>query len=112
MVGRRLAMGSAIMAVVAGAAGCNLGALSKRELVVDFSPSATTAQRAAVLHACGHITPEAKPEPFSTAGPVANQVSNVRFRIDHADDREIAHLETCLGRQPGVRGDHIPDLMN
>jgi hypothetical protein len=112
MVGRRLALSVSALLIALMASGCNWGSLSKRELVVDFSPSATTAQRAAVLQACGRVSPEAKPEPFSTAGPVANQVSNVRFRIDHANDHDIAQLETCLGRQPGVRGDHIPDLTN
>jgi hypothetical protein len=111
-MGRRLTLLAPVLLVAVAASGCNWGSLSKRELVVDFAPSATTAQRAAVLQACGHVSPEAKPEPFTTAGPAANQVSNVRFRIDHANDRDIAHLETCLGRQPGVRGDHIPDLMN
>ncbi len=108
MVGPRLALLVPVLAVAVSA--CNASALTKRELVVYFASSATNAQREAALQACGHISPEAKPEPFSTKGPVANQVGDVRFRIDHADDRDIAHLETCLHNQPGVVGDKIPDL--
>jgi hypothetical protein len=112
MIGRRLALLAAAVPVLAAVSGCNVEGLTKRELVVDFLPSATDAQRAAVLEACGHVTPDASPEPFQTTGPAANRVGNVRFRIDHANDREIARLETCLSQQPGVRGDHIPDVIN
>lgn len=100
------------LAVVACLAGCNTDALTKRELVVHFDPSATSAQHQSALDACAHATPEATPEPFSTTGPISNQINNVRFRIDHADDRDIAHLETCLNNQPGVIGVDIPDLTN
>jgi hypothetical protein len=34
----------------------------------------------------------------------------VRFRIDHADDKDIALLTECLSRQPGVVGVDTPDL--
>src|SRR5579862_2851244 len=102
MVGRRLGLSVAALAGAVAVSGCNASALSKRELVVYFSPSATTAQHKAALDACSHVTPEASPEPFVTTGPAADQVGDVRFRIDHADDRDIAHLETCLQAQPGV----------
>ena len=91
-------------------AGCNTSALTKRELVVYFRADATNAQRLAALHACGDVSPEASPEPFSTSGPVSNQVGSVRFRIDHADDKDIATVENCLDRQPGVTGVDQPDL--
>ncbi|HVV75956.1 MAG TPA: hypothetical protein VHC43_07955 [Mycobacteriales bacterium] len=110
MLGRRLALSAAALAGVVAVSGCNASALSKRELVVYFSPSATTAQHHAALIACSHVSSEAKPEPFVTTGPAADQVGDVRFRIDHASDRDIAHLETCLTKQPGVQGDQIPDL--
>ncbi|MGN6474580.1 MAG: hypothetical protein ACTHK4_13165, partial [Mycobacteriales bacterium] len=90
--------------------GCNASALTKRELVFYFDSSASTAQHRAALDACAHVTPEATPEPFSTSGPVANQVGNVRFRIDHADDKAIAQIEECMDRQAGVKGVDIPDL--
>ena len=107
---RRLALLVPALAVAASA--CNTDALSKRELVVHFDPTATSAQHRAALDGCAHVTPHASPEPFSTTGPVSNQINNVRFRIDHADDRDLAHLETCLSKQPGVVGDDIPDLTN
>jgi hypothetical protein len=91
-------------------AGCNASALTKRELVVYFTPDATQSQHLAALDACAHVTPEATPEPFSTTGPAADTVGNVRFRIDHADDKALAELETCLSKQPGVQGADIPDL--
>jgi hypothetical protein len=101
---------AAVLAVAATVAGCNTSALSKRELVVHFDGSATTAQHRAALDACAHVSPETSPEPFSTSGPVSNQVGDVRFRIDHANDKAIATLETCLYHQPGVDGVNQPDL--
>lgn len=112
MLGRRLGLIAAVSVVVVSVAGCNAGALSRRELVVHFNPAATSAQHKAALDACSHVTPEASPEPFSTTGPVSNQINNVRFRIDHANDRDIALLTTCLSKQPGVVGEDIPDLSN
>jgi hypothetical protein len=112
MLGRRLALLSSALVVAVAVTGCNASALSRRELVVHFDPAATSAQHRSALDACAHATTEATPEPFSTTGPVSNQINNVRFRIDHADDRDIAHLETCLGQQPGVVGVDIPDLAN
>lgn len=112
MVVGRLGIGCVAVAVAAVMTGCNASALTKRELVVHFDPAATSAQHHAALEACSHVTPEASPEPFSTTGPVATQVNNVRFRIDHANDKDIAMLEACLAKQPGVVGDDIPDLTN
>ena len=112
MVVRRPALLASALVLGIAVAGCNAGALSRRELVVHFDPSATSAQHRAALDACAHVTPEATPEPFSTTGPVSNQINNVRYRIDHADDRDIALLTTCLSKQPGVVGEDIPDLTN
>jgi hypothetical protein len=110
MQARRLAPLACVVACLVTAAACNASALSKRELVVHFAASATQAQHRAALVACSHATPDATPEPFSTSGPAANQVGDVRFRIDHADDKAIATVESCLAKQPGVRGFDIPDL--
>ncbi|HWC36717.1 MAG TPA: hypothetical protein VG650_18055 [Mycobacteriales bacterium] len=109
-MGARFALPAAVLAVAAAVAGCNASALTKRELVVHFADTATQATHRAALDACAHATPEATPEPFTTSGPVSNQVGDVRFRIDHADDKAIATLETCLAKQPGVEGVDIPDL--
>jgi hypothetical protein len=110
MAVRRLALVAVACATAAALSGCNASSLTKQELVVHFVDNATVAERAAALHACAHATPEATPEPFVTTGPVSNQVSDVRFRTDHADDRAIAILEGCLAKQPGVEGFEVPDL--
>jgi hypothetical protein len=107
---RRLALPVPLLAVAIAAAGCNANALSKRELVFYFNSNASMAERQAALRACGHVSSEAKPEPFSTTGPAANLVGNVRFRIDHADDKAIAQVTECMTRQPGVKGVDTPDL--
>jgi hypothetical protein len=110
MVVRRLA----VMALAVGLAllltGCNDSALTKRELVFYFTPSSTAAEQLSALHACEHVTPEATPEVFSTAGANADLVGDVRFRIDHADDKQIAEVENCMNKQPGIAGVDIPDL--
>ena len=94
-------------ATVAGAvsvAGCNA---TRRELTVVFTPGATDAQRLQALRACTGASPKTSPEPVPTpSGHRGIQRSGplVRFRIDAADDRDIARLEACLGQQPGVQG--------
>lgn len=112
MIVRRLAAVPLTAGVVLALAGCNTDALTKRELVVAFHQDATQDEHLAALEACAHVTPKATPEPFSTSGPLADTVGNVRFRIDHADDKSIATLESCLEKQPGVAGFDIPDLSN
>jgi hypothetical protein len=92
--------------------GCNTSSLTKQEMVVHFQPGATEAEHAAVLAACGHVTPETIPEPLVTSDLVSNNVSNVRFRTDHADDHDLALLTECINKQPGVQGVETPDLSN
>jgi hypothetical protein len=50
------------------------------------------------------------PEPVTRDKLVSDQVSDVRFRTDHASDKDIAELEACLDRQPDVAGFETPDL--
>lgn len=107
---RRTAPVLALAAVGLAASACNTAALTKQELVVDFTQNATTAQRLAALHACAHVTPETVPEPVTRDKLVSDQVSDVRFRTDHASDKDIAELEACLDRQPDVAGFETPDL--
>lgn len=110
MVGRRLGLSAAVLAGALAVAGCNASALTKREVVVHFYDNASQAEHHAALKACGHVSPDASPEPFTTSGPVSNQVGDVRFRVDHADDKTLSELYTCLAKQPGVQGVDIPDL--
>jgi hypothetical protein len=93
--------------------GCNSSALTKQELVVYFKAGAPASDHQAALKACSHASPKAVPEPIPTGPSLpADTVGNVRFRIDHADDRDIALLTECLNRQPGVSGVDVPDLTN
>ena len=92
--------------VVAGlpATGCT-GA--KRELTVVFAAGTTADQRAAASRACATAAPHASPEPIPTPSGtrgIERSGSLVRFRIDVASDRDIARLEDCLQKQPGVKG--------
>lgn len=108
--GRRTAAGLALAACVLGAGGCNNPNLSRRELVVHFDPSATVAEHDAARTACAtaapHVSPEPKPSPSTRA---AQSPYDVRFRIDHASDRDENLLLQCLGRQRGVVGTDVPD---
>jgi hypothetical protein len=92
--------------------GCNTSSLSKQEMVVHFLPGATAADHSGVLTACGHVTPETIPEPLQTSDLVSNNVGNVRFRTDHANDHDLALLTECINKQPGVAGVETPDLSN
>ena len=103
---------AAIVGVVAivGIAGCNSSALTKQELVVTFAQDAPASDHTAALRACAHVTPEATPEPMVTSSLPSSRVGDVRFRIDHADDKQVALLTECLAKQPGVIGVNVPDL--
>jgi hypothetical protein len=103
-------LGAVAVIGVLAVSGCNASALTKRELVVYFNQNASEATHRAALEACAHVTPEATPEPFQTSKIQSNDVGDVRFRIDHADDKALATLENCLSKQRGVAGADIPDL--
>lgn len=84
------------------AAGCKNA--YRRDLTVIFAPTATPAQHAAALRACTGVAPHSSPEPIVHSSYASSRAYDVRFRIDHASDRDLAKLEACLGRQPGVVG--------
>jgi hypothetical protein len=107
---RRLAVCVAAAGLLAGAAGCNDAALTKTELVVYFNQNAPLSDHTAALKACGHVTPETIPEPIVKSRFASDAVGDVRFRIDHANDKELAELTECLNKQPGVAGVDTPDL--
>lgn len=111
MRARLLVLAAASAGVIVSLTGCNASSLSKVELVVYFGQSAPQSDHVAALRACAHVTPEAVPEPIETASNLASDVvGDVRFRIDHANDKEIALLTECLNKQPGVVGVDTPDL--
>ncbi|HTR68791.1 MAG TPA: hypothetical protein VMH41_01010 [Mycobacteriales bacterium] len=106
---RHVAAAASLLVAGLALSGCNTSSLSKRELVVYFAAGAPESEHVAALHACAHATPDATAEPIVKSALVSNQVGDVRFRIDHTDDKQLAILESCLGRQPGVQGVDIPD---
>ena len=72
-----------------------------------FTPTATDAQRVAALRACTGSAPKTSPEPVPTPSGtrgIERQGPLIRFRIDAANDQDIARLEECLGKQAGVQG--------
>jgi hypothetical protein len=90
--------------------GCNNPNLFRRELVVHFGASATHADHEAARTACATVAPHASPEPMPSAPPPGVAPGNdVRFRVDHASDRDINQLLQCLRRQRGVVGFDLPD---
>lgn len=98
----RLAFGL-VAALAVLLTGCN-AALSKREIVVQFTSSATAAQHAAARAACATAAPHASPEPIVHNHYLSTHVADVRFRVDKANDHDLAQLYECLSRQPGVVG--------
>lgn len=110
MTRRVAAMLAVAVAGALTASGCNASAISKRELIVYFNPNAPVSDHAHVLSACGNATAGASPEPMSSSKLPSQVASNVRFRIDHANDKELSILEDCLQHQPGVVGVDIPDV--
>jgi hypothetical protein len=91
-------------------AGCNTSALTKQELVVYFKPGTTTAQKLTALNNCKHATPAAVAEPIDHTGLPSDQIGDIRFRIDHINDKQESFLIGCLNRQVGFQGTQIPDL--
>lgn len=95
-----LGLGAALIILLTG---CN-ASLSKREIVVHFTPSASEAQHAAAREACATATPKASPEPIVHNQFASTRIDDVRFRVDKADDHDLAQLYKCLSKQPGVVG--------
>jgi hypothetical protein len=98
-----LSLCAGFLALTGALSGCN-AALSKREVVVHFTPSASAAQHAAARDACATAAPDASPEPIVHNRFASTRVDDVRFRVDKADDHDLAQLYRCLARQPGVLG--------
>ena len=82
--------------------------LSQRELVVVFKPGTTDADREHVRSQCGSSAGVTL-EPVGSQKLVAQRVYNVRYRIDHASDAELAKLLDCLSKQKSVEGYDIPE---
>jgi len=50
---------------------------------------------------------EGSSEPMPTSASATSAIYNVRFRIDHASDADIARLTQCLSRFPSVQGVNV-----
>ena len=90
------------------AAGCATfdAALGKQEAVVAFKDGTSNTTRLKVRAACSHV-PEATPEPLPTDHLASDLLNNVRYRVDHASDADLARLQQCLQRFPSVNGVNI-----
>ena len=95
-----LGLGAALLILLTG---CN-ASLNKREIVVQFSSSASEAEHAATRDACATATPKASPEPIVHNKYATTHIDDVRFRVDKANDHDLAQLYKCLAKQPGVIG--------
>ena len=107
---RRLAAAGLILTAAAALAGCSEfdKALGQREAVVSFRSGTPVSQRLAVRSTCAKVHAVTAPRlPSDLSSPYALQ--QLIFRIDHASDADVAHLETCLGKFPGVAGVTLQD---
>ncbi|HEX5301621.1 MAG TPA: hypothetical protein VFW50_31985 [Streptosporangiaceae bacterium] len=108
--GRRLAGAGLILLAATALAGCSQfdKALGQREAVVTFRSGTPVSQRLAVRSACAKVhAVTAPPLPSDLSSPYALQ--QLTFRIDHASDADVARLETCLEKFPGVAGVTLRD---
>ena len=103
---------AAVIALLAAAAltSCRTTVTLNREVVVVFKPDSTTADRDRVRSECGDVSPHASPVPVGPGTLKSSRVNNVRFRVDKADDAELAKLYSCLTKDPSVRGVTLPDM--
>ncbi len=107
---RRLAGTALILAAAAALAGCAQfdKALGQREAIVSFRSSTPVSQRLSVRSTCAKVPAvTAPPLPSDLSSPYALQ--QIIFRIDHASDADVARLETCLQKFPGVAGITLQD---
>jgi hypothetical protein len=110
--GRRrvVAVISGSLLVVFALSGCRqTSGLSKQEIVVQFTTSATAADHARVWALCQYI-PNVVPEPLDTTSKYkATLLYNVRFRVDHATNLQLQQLFNCLKQDPTVLGTNSGD---
>jgi len=92
-------------------AGCSFtSSLKSREATVYFVDGATADQQAAARAACTGL-PHTTPEPIATDALSHRAHTEIRFRVDDADDNQLAALFSCLQKQPGVRTVLAPDTV-
>lgn len=84
-------------------------ALGQRFVVVHFESSVTKAERAKVQRACAD-PPVVRTVPLAESGPGRAGSSEARYRVDDADEGDIAVLSKCLREHDGVLGIDLSDL--
>ncbi len=91
-----------LLPTVAGCAKFN-AALGQQEAVVSFKDGTSNATRLKVRAACSRV-PQAIPEPLPTDHMASDLLNDVRYRVDHASDADLARLQQCLQRFRSVAG--------
>jgi hypothetical protein len=107
---RRLAGAGLILLAAIALAGCSQfdQALGQREAIVSFRSGTPVSQRLTVRSTCAKVhAVTAPPLPSDLSSPYA--LHQLIFRIDHASDADVARLETCLDKFPGVAGVTLQD---
>ncbi len=97
---------AAVLALALAGAGCASfdATFGKQEAVVQFQPQTPNSVRLKVRAACSHV-PQAAPEPLPTSHVAQGMAAyEVRYRVDHASDGDLAKLQQCLQRFPSVAG--------
>lgn len=74
--------------------------MKAREAVVHFVRDTPASTRAAARAACMDF-PHVTPEPIATDALSLRAQTDIRYRVDNADDHDLAVLYTCLSQQPG-----------
>ena len=99
------AVGIMLAVLVPAVAGCSTfdRTFGKQEAVVQFQPQTSNSARLKVRAACSHV-PQAIPEPLPTDHLAVDTANDVRYRVDHASDGDLAKLQQCLQRFPSVVG--------
>lgn len=82
--------------------------LGQRYAVVHFDGTVSYAERERVQLACA--APLAEPVPMGKDKAKSARLNNVSYRIDKADDGDIATLSKCLKKFDGVVGIDLKDL--
>ncbi|MFI5079727.1 MAG: hypothetical protein ACHQCE_01545 [Streptosporangiales bacterium] len=95
-----------VLAVLAPAvAGCATfdRTFGKQEAIVQFQSQTPNSVRLKVRAAGSHVPP-AGPQPRPPHPQASDLDSDVRYRVDHASDGDLAKLQQCLQRFPSVVG--------
>lgn len=83
--------------------------LGQREAVVHFKHGTPRADRARVRADCAS-PPAVVAEPMGPGDRMHARLNDVRYRVDHASNSQIATMSACLTKYPSVVGVHLSDM--